>query len=136
MNKKLKDEAKCKGASIGIKSKVFWVNFKSGRVKKKNLAREALSEVVAVKEKTAELFDLCKKAVAMKQIKIASPGKDRKKPLEEKLRTGQGKFPLTKILMRGRITFLTFQKSRGSLVLMSLFNRSFTSCWIVARGSL
>ena len=87
-----------------------------------------MSEVVAVKEKTAELFDLCKKAVAMKQIKIASPAKDRKKLLEEKLRTSQGKFPLTTILMRGRITFLTFQRSRGSIVLMSLFNRSFTSC--------
>ena len=46
-----KDEAKCEGASIGIKSKVFWANFKSGRVKKKKLAREALSEVVEVKEK-------------------------------------------------------------------------------------
>ena len=80
------------------------------------------------RKKTAELFDLCKKAAAMKQIKIASPAKDRKKLLEEKLRTSQGKFPLTKILMRGRITFLTFQRSRGSLVLMSLFNRSFTSC--------
>ena len=31
------------------------------------------------RKKTAELFDLCKKAVAMKQIKIASPAKDRKK---------------------------------------------------------
>ena len=67
-----------------------------------------MSEVVAVKEKTAELFDLCKKAVAMKRIKIASPAKDRKKPLEEKLRTSQGKFSLTNILMRGRITVLTF----------------------------
>ena len=50
-----KDEAKCEGASIGIKRKVFWANFnivsiyRSGRVK--NLAREALNEVVAVKEK-------------------------------------------------------------------------------------
>ena len=51
-----------------------------------------------LKKKSAELFDLCKKAVAMKQIKIASPAKDRKKLLEEKLRTSQGKFPLTKIL--------------------------------------
>ena len=50
-----KDEAKCEGASIGIKSKVFWANFKSGRVKKKNLAREALSEVVAVKEKNCRI---------------------------------------------------------------------------------
>ena len=33
--------------------------------------REALSEVMAAKEKNAVLFDSCKKAAAMKQIKIA-----------------------------------------------------------------
>ena len=47
--------------------------------------REALSEVVAAKgEKNGELFDLCNKTAAMKQIKIASYAKDRKKLLEEK----------------------------------------------------
>ena len=43
-------------------------------------------------KKKAELFDLCKKAVAMKEIKLASyfsSAKDRKKLLEEKLQTSE-----------------------------------------------
>ena len=42
------------------------------------------------KKKKAELFDLCKKAAAMKQIKLASyvsSTTDRRKLLEEKLQT-------------------------------------------------
>ena len=42
--------------------------------------------------KKAELFDLCKKAAAMKQIKLASyvsSTKDRRKLLEEKLQTSE-----------------------------------------------
>ena len=38
---------------------------------------------MAAKEKKKQLFDLCKKAAAIKQIKIASSTKDRKKLLEE-----------------------------------------------------
>lgn len=38
---------------------------------------------MAAKEKKTQLFDLCKKAAAIKQIKIASSTKDRKKLLEE-----------------------------------------------------
>ena len=44
------------------------------------------------KKKKAELFDLCKKAAAMKQIKLASyvsSTKDRRKLLEEKLQTSE-----------------------------------------------
>ena len=43
-------------------------------------------------KKKAELFDLCKKAAAMKQIKLASyvsSTKDRRKILEEKLQTSE-----------------------------------------------
>ena len=43
-------------------------------------------------KKKAELFDLCKKAAAMKQIKLASyvsSAKDGKKLLEEKLQTSE-----------------------------------------------
>ena len=43
-------------------------------------------------KKKAELFDLCKKAAAMKQIKLASyvsSAKDRKQLLEEKLQTSE-----------------------------------------------
>ena len=43
-------------------------------------------------KKKAELFDLCKKAAAMKQIKLASyvsSAKDCKKLLEEKLQTSE-----------------------------------------------
>ena len=49
----------------------------------KLFVREAFSEVMAAKEKKKQLFDLCKKAAAIKQIKIASSTKDRKKLLEE-----------------------------------------------------
>ena len=62
----------------------------------------------------------------MKQIKIASSAKITNK---------WGQLSSTKnILMLGRTTYLTIQSSRATLVLMSLFNRSFTSCWIVARA--
>ena len=36
-------------------------------------------------KKKVELFNLCKKAVAVKQIKLASSAKNRKKLLEEKI---------------------------------------------------
>ena len=52
---------------------------------------ERLSEGGKGKKK-AELFDLCKKAAEMKQIKLASyvsSAKDRKKLLEEKLQTSE-----------------------------------------------
>ena len=49
----------------------------------KLFVREVFSEVMAAKEKKTQLFDLCKKAAAIKQIKIASSTKDRKKLLEE-----------------------------------------------------
>ena len=80
-------------------------------------------------KKNPEQFDLCEKAVARKQIKIAPSSKDRKKLLREKSQTSDDKFPIKKFLMLGRTTFLTFQSSRwtsvcsvASLVLMSLFN--------------
>ena len=76
-----KNEAKCEGASIGIKSKVFWANFKSGRVKK-NLAREALSEMMAVKEKNCRIVWFLQESCSYEAD--ASPAKDRKKLLEEK----------------------------------------------------
>ena len=58
--------------------------------------REALREVVAAKgEKNGELFDLCKKTAAMKQIKIASCQRPQK--------TVRGE-----IFMLGRTTFLLF----------------------------
>ena len=63
---------------------------------------------------------------AMKQIKIASSAKITNK---------WGQLSNTKnILMLGRTTYLTIQSSRATLVLKSLFNRSFTSYWIVARA--
>ena len=45
----------------------------------KLLVREVSSKVMAAKKKKPELFDLCKKAAAMKQIKIASSAKDPQK---------------------------------------------------------
>ena len=80
----------------------------------------------AVVEKTSENFSNFKvmNNEAMKQIKIAAKGK----LLEEKLQTSEGKFRDQKYLILGRATYLTFQSSRATLVLMSLFNRSFTSC--------
>ena len=61
---------------------------------------------------------------AMKQITIASYTKDCKKLEEEKLQTSEGKFPVPKFSMLGPTTSLTFQSSRASLVLVSLFNRT------------
>ena len=66
----------------------------------------------------------------MKQIKIAAKGK----LLEEKLQTSEDKFQDQKYLILGRATYLTFQSSRATLVLMSLFNCSFTCWWIVVRA--
>lgn len=55
-----------------------FIEIQCRRVKK--YLRETLSEVMVAKEKQyIELFDLCKKAAAMKQIVIASPAKDHKK---------------------------------------------------------
>ena len=48
------------------------------------------------KRKKAELFDLCKKAVTVKQFKVASFASDSKKLLKDKLRTSEGKFPVPK----------------------------------------
>ena len=67
--------------------------FQKWESKKKNWRERHWVKWWRSRKKNAELFDLCKRAVAMKQIKIASPAKDRKKLLEEKLRTSQGKFP-------------------------------------------
>ena len=51
------------------------------------------------KGKEAELFDLCKKASTMKQIKIAAFANNSKKLWKEKLRTSEGKFPVQKIFI-------------------------------------
>ena len=66
---------------------------------------------MAAKEKKAELFDLCKKAATMKQIKIASFASDSKKLLKEKLRTSKGKFPVQKIFIARtyHVPFLSYQ---------------------------
>ena len=55
--------------------------------------------MMVTKEKKAELFDLCKKAAIMKQIKIASFADDSKKLLKEKLRKSEGKFPVQNIFI-------------------------------------
>ena len=49
-------------------------------------------------KKKAELFDLCKKAAAMKQIHLAASAEDCKQQLEEKLQTSQGKFPVPNVV--------------------------------------
>ena len=85
-------------------------------------------------KKKPELVDLYKKAAAMKQIKIASSAKDRKKLLEEKLQTSEGKFAVPKFFNAWTYHFSNIPEPRVSLVLMSLFNRSFTSCKIIARA--
>ena len=90
--------------------------------------------MIAAKEKNAELFDSCKKAAAMKQIKIASFAKDRKKLLEEKLQTSEGKFPVPKIFNAWTYQFSNIPEPRVSLVLMSLLNSSLTSYRIIARA--
>ena len=56
-----------------------------------------LSDFVKGKKEVV-LFDLCKKAAVTKQIKLASSAKDRRKLLEEKLRTSEDKFSIPKIL--------------------------------------
>ena len=130
-----KDEAKCEGASIGIKSKVFWANFKSGRVKKKIWRERHWVKWWRSRKKTAELFDLCKKAVAMKQIKIASPAKDRKKTVGGEITNKSGQVSINKNFNAWTYYFSNIPEVSW-LTCLSLFNRSFTSCWIVARGSL
>ena len=89
---------------------------------------------MAAKEKNAELFDSCKKAAAMKQIKITSFARDRKKLLEEKLQTSEGKFPVPKIFNAWTYQFSNIPEPRVSLVLMSLLNSSLTSYRIIARA--
>ena len=80
-------KAKGKVAFISLKNKVLWwqkqpkmfLKIKCERVK--NYLRD-ISEVMAAKEKqNTELFDFCKKAAALKQIKIASSAKDPKKTI-------------------------------------------------------
>ena len=80
-------KAKGKVAFIGLKNKVLWwqkqpkifLKIKCERVK--NYLRD-ISEVMAAKEKqNTELFDLCKKAAALKQITIVSSAKDPKKTI-------------------------------------------------------
>ena len=57
---------------------------------------------MAKKEKKKEVFDLCKKAVTMKQIKIASSAKNCEELLKEKSPTSEGKFPVQKkVLLLG-----------------------------------
>ena len=65
---------------------------------------------MAAKKKKTELFDLCKKAATVKWIKVASFASDSKKLLKEKLRTSEGKFPVTKILIARtyHLPFLSF----------------------------
>ena len=62
------------------------------------------------KRKKSELFDLCKKAVTMKQIKIASSAKNCEELLKEKLPTSEGKFPVQKsfIARTYHVSFLSF----------------------------
>ena len=50
----------------------------------KLFVRKAFSEVMAAEKKKAELFDLCRKAASLKQIKIASSAKDRKRKKKER----------------------------------------------------
>ena len=96
---------------------------------------------MAEKEKQNEgLFDLCKKAAVVKQIKIASSAKDCKKLLEEKLQRNESKFPVPNILMLRCTTFLRYQSFHSAstyslvlLVLVSSFSCCFTSCSIIAR---
>ena len=65
---------------------------------------------------------------------IASFARDRKKLLEEKLQTSEGKFPVPKIFNAWTYHFSNIPEPRVSLVLMSLLNSSLTSCRIIARA--
>ena len=62
------------------------------------------------RKKKKEVFDLCKKAVTMKQIKIASSTKNCEELLKEKLPTSEGKFPVQKsfIARTYHVSFLSF----------------------------
>ena len=80
-------KAKGKVVFIGLKNKVLWwqkqpkIFLKIKCERGKNYLRD-ISEVMAAKEEqNTELFDLCKKAAALKQIKIASSAKDPKKTI-------------------------------------------------------
>ena len=68
----------------------------SGRVKNYLWERGIQLSDGSKRKKKAELFDLCKKAATMKQIKIASTNKVCKKLLKEKLQRNEGKFPVQK----------------------------------------
>lgn len=61
------------------------------------------------RKKKSELFDLCKKAVTMKQIKIASSAKNCEE-LKKKSPTSEGKFPDQKsfIARTYHVSFLSF----------------------------
>ena len=62
------------------------------------------------KGKKSEIFDLCKKAVTMKQIKIASSAKNCEELLKEISPTSEGKFPVQKsfIARTYHVSFLSF----------------------------
>ena len=61
-------------------------------------------------EKKSELVDLCKKAVTMKRIKIASSAKNCEELLKKKSPTSEGKFPAQKsfIARTYHVSFLSF----------------------------
>ena len=61
--------------------------------------------MMAAKEKKTQLFDLCKKAAAIKQIKIASSSKDRQKTVGGIIK---------KKINGWTTTFLTLQSSRSA----------------------
>ena len=64
------------------------------------------------KEKKAELFDLCKKAAVMKQIKIASSALDPNKNCSRRnYKQVRANFWYQNFLMLECSTFLTFQSS-------------------------
>ena len=54
---------------------------------------------MAAQQTKADLFDLHKKAAAVKQIQLASSAKDRNRLSEETLETSEGKFPVRKGLI-------------------------------------
>ena len=76
------------------------------------------------RKKQADIFDLCKKAVTMKQIKIAASAKDCKKLLKEKLQTSEGKSPVQKIFIPRtyHLSFLSPLKEKEK-------HEKYLDCW-------
>ena len=84
-----------RSALVEKTSENFWNSLKESE---KNYSLERLKvKWRQKKKKKTEQFDLCEKAVARKQIKIAPSSKDRKQLLREKLPTSDDKFPIKKI---------------------------------------